>query len=297
MLYESPWWLNAGNAALSYARYIGKMFWPMGLAVLYPFRPDDITAVNVAGAVAVVVGCSALALWQWRRRPYIMWGWLWYAVTLVPVIGLVRIGRHSIADRYTYIPYVGLFVLVVWVGAELVRKLKIPIPAVIAVVAIVLGALTAVTVRDQGYWQSSITLFERALAVTRDNALAHKNLGLAYGARGDAAAAAREGALGRMLENREISSLYPDNPDILYRLGNSLLDVEMYREAAEEFRRTISLKPAFSPAYNGLGIALTRMGNIAEARDAFSQAVRLDPANKEAAFNLQQVNRSAKAVQ
>jgi hypothetical protein len=174
-----PGSLRAANALVSYADYLGKIFLPRNLAVFYPI-PPAIPAWKIAGAALLLILLTVFALWRVRREPWLLTGWLWFLGTLVPVIGLVQVGRQAMADRYTYIPSIGLFLALVWGAAELGKKHR----AVLAMAAVVLIlALAAVTRVQIGYWSDSVTLYRHALAVTSDNYLAH--LGLAKALAGE----------------------------------------------------------------------------------------------------------------
>src|SRR5262249_44318033 len=151
------------NAVVSYVRYLSKMIWPQHLAVLYPYR--DWPMGQVVAAAALLMAMSLFAWRQRARRPYMAFGWLWYLVTLVPVIGLAQVGIQSIADRYTYIPFIGLFIAVVWLVADWIAKVGIGSPRLVAarIAAVVVGvvavlACAALTDRQLGYWENSVAL-------------------------------------------------------------------------------------------------------------------------------------------
>ena len=171
-----PWRLRAANALVSYAAYLGKLFLPRHLAVFYPIQPA-IPAWEVAGAAVLLIAITVLAIWRARREPWLLVGWLWFLGTLVPVIGLVQVGRQAMADRYTYIPSIGLFLAVVWSLAELGRAHRAALATAAGIVILALAATTRVQI---GYWSDGATLFRHALAATDDgNYLAHIGLGKA----------------------------------------------------------------------------------------------------------------------
>jgi tetratricopeptide (TPR) repeat protein len=183
-----PWSLRLANAAVSYTAYLGKLLLPSNLAVFYPI-PLAIPAWKVAGAVALLAILTALAVRTARKAPWLLVGWLWFLGTLVPVIGLVQVGRQAMADRYTYIPSIGLFVAIVWGIAGLVGERR----AVLATAAaVVIALLVAGTWMQAGTWRDSVTLYRHALAVTPDNYLAHLGLAKALVAKGDGAGAAEQ---------------------------------------------------------------------------------------------------------
>ncbi len=172
-----PWSLRLANAAVSYAAYLGKLLLPRNLAVFYPI-PLSIPPWEVAGAAALLAALTALAVWKARQAPWLLAGWLWFLGTLVPVIGLVQVGRQGMADRYTYIPSIGLFVTIVWgiawgiAALARERRMILVTAAVAAILALAMGTWIQV-----GYWRDSVALYRHTLAVTRGNYVAH--LGLA----------------------------------------------------------------------------------------------------------------------
>jgi tetratricopeptide (TPR) repeat protein len=172
-----PLHLRVGNALVAYVAYIGKTIWPSRLGVFYPHPGDTLSLALVLGAALFLSAVSVLVVLWARRRPYLLIGWLWYLGTLVPVIGLVQIGSQAMADRYTYLPLTGLFVMAAWGLAELFEKRPLrqswAMPAALAA----LGALTLCTWLQVGYWKNSVTLFEHTLRVTKENRLVHFNLG------------------------------------------------------------------------------------------------------------------------
>jgi hypothetical protein len=184
-----PWSLRVANAVVSYAAYLGKLFWPRDLAVFYPIGLA-IPPWKTAGAALLLIAITALAVWRAQREPWLLTGWLWFLGTLVPVIGLVQVGRQAMADRYTYIPSIGLFLAVVWTVAGLLTGRRTVLTAAAGVVIL---ALAAVTRTQIGYWADSATLFRHALAATDDgNYLAHIGLGKALLGVKDCAGAAAQ---------------------------------------------------------------------------------------------------------
>jgi hypothetical protein len=184
-----PWSLRAANALVAYAAYLGKLFWPTRLAIFYPI-PPVIPAWKIAGAALLLIAITALAVWRARREPWLLTGWLWFLGTLVPVIGLVQVGRQAMADRYTYIPSIGLFLALVWTLAELARAHRAALAATAGIVILALAVATRVQV---GYWADSATLFRHALTATDDgNYLAHIGLGKALMGEKDCAGAAEQ---------------------------------------------------------------------------------------------------------
>jgi len=282
---DTSFFLNLGNALISYVKYIAKMFWPNPLAVIYPFNPDEINGLNVIGSIFILVVMSYLFTRQRIKRPYLAVGWIWYVGTLVPVIGIIRIGNQAIADRYTYIPLIGLFIACVWGVGELAERMGIK-KGIIAALCIGLFALLSfITVKQGRYWQNSFVLFEHAIEVTDDNPPAHEMLGLAYGSLGNFEKATSERKLFLLLHYQYLSKIKPDDYEAHYRLGNSYHDLLRYNEAIREYLISIGLNRN-AKTYNNLGIAYYNIGNIVEAKKAFTAALILDPKNREAVHNL-----------
>jgi len=288
---DTPVWINIGNALISYLKYIAKMFWPHPLAAIYPFNPDEINALTVLGASMIIVVVSYVGFRQMKTRPYFLVGWLWYLGTLVPVIGIVRIGDHAIADRYTYVPLIGLFIILVWGADELAQKLRAKRATVAALCAVVLSALSIMSMKQTTYWKNDIVLFEHAIDVTENNAPAHKRLGSAYGFAGDVDRATSERRTAKLLHYEYLRKLRPDDFEVRFVLGNSYIELQRYDEAIREYLASIRLNDKVSKAYNNLGIAYYQKGNIVEARRAFFQASFIDPTDKEISHNLDLIER------
>jgi protein O-mannosyl-transferase len=169
-----------GNIPIAYDAYLSATFYPVGLAVMYPHPRGDWSPLEALAGVGVLTALTALCWWQRRRRPWLLVGWLWFAGTLVPVIGLAQGGKQAWADRFSYWPHIGLFLAVAWEIGDLVERWHIPSLVAGAAGALVLGSLAALTWVQVGYWRSSVTLWEHALAVTRNNDYVHEHLSQAY---------------------------------------------------------------------------------------------------------------------
>jgi tetratricopeptide (TPR) repeat protein len=265
------------NATLSYARYFLQAFWPDNLAVFYPF-PATFSVWSVAGAALLLLGISVTAFCLARRWPYVIVGWLWYLVTLLPVIGLIQLAAYSHADRYTYVPLIGVFLAFTWGAYELTRHWHygVVVSWVAASMAIVL--CLALTRQQLGHWQNSETLFRHALEVTENNYLAHKAVGdvLALNGQTDEA----------LSQYQEAIRLSPDYADAHYNLGTALSQKGQTDEAIPQFQDALRLNPGLSEAHNSLGAALLKKGQTDEALGQFQEALRLKPDNAEAHSNL-----------
>jgi len=281
--------LRIENALLSYARYMGKMLWPSGLALPYPYPDGGVRVWQVAGASIVLALATYAAIREARRFPYFFVGWSWYLVGLIPVIGLVQVGGQAIADRYTYIPLIGLFVIIAWGAGDLSKRIEaryrrlggafgsvMPSMAVPAAIVIVLLSICA---RVQlGYWRDGVTLYTHTLAVTGDNYLAHNQLGVACGAAGDPRRAAGE--------FRKAIELAPDYALAHYNLGGTLVENGKVSEAVAEYQKAIELAPSFYRTYDNLGYALVKLGKIDQAEDAYRDAIRFEPQSGESHWDL-----------
>jgi Flp pilus assembly protein TadD len=258
---------RVANASLSYWRYVAQTFWPRDLSVYYPYSP----VTNWAGALAAAVGLAvvtAVFLHQVRKRPYLTAGWLWYLGMLVPVIGLVQVGSQSHADRYTYLPVIGLLVVLVWFVGELVARSRPGRIAAAVALTLVLAALSVATARQAALWKDTRTLFSSALAVTGDNPVAHQCLGCAFLQDGKV-----EPAIAELNEALRLSPHYPDAHN---NLGRALDIAGRTEEAIAHFRAALSVTDKADIRHN-LGSALDKLGRTDEAIREYEAAIALDP--------------------
>ena len=242
------------NVPVSYVRYLIKTAWPVDLAVFYPYRVWPAAVVVASTLVLLII--SALAAWQWRRQPHLIVGWLIFLGMLVPVIGIVQVGEQSIADRYTYLPLVGVFVMACftaprgrWSGV---------------VAAVVLAACAALTVYQVRFWRDDLTLFNRALETTRDNYLAHGYVGKALAAQQQPAAA--------MAHYDRALEIKPRYFEVHYNRANLLLAAGRVDEAIAGYRRAVEINPDFPEAWQNLAAALARKGDLEMAREYLKRA-------------------------
>lgn len=272
-----PFHLRLANALISYCRYLGKTFWPDNLAVFYP-HPGTWPAWQVIGAGVLLVAVSALVLRWLRQRPYLLVGWLLFVGMLVPVIGLVQVGMQSMADRYTYVPLIGIFLMLTWFAADWVgaapRRAWLAWPGAIGV----LVACFVLTQRQVEHWQNTERLFEHALRVTQNNDVAHNSLGvIRY----------RQGKLEPALVHlRNAVRLRPGYAEAHNNLGAVLSQQGKLEEALVHLRRALEINPKSASAHNNLGLALTKLGKTAEAATHFQAALDIDPAQSDAHNNL-----------
>lgn len=264
------------NACMAYLGYIRNTFWPTGLAAYYPY-PESPGPWWVGAGVAFLA-ISLLAVWAAVRYPYLFVGWFWFAGTLVPVIGLIQVGNQSMADRYTYIPYIGLFIMIAWGAGELAKRFSLPHVVVAASVGLAVLSCSVVARGQVAYWQDSEHLWGRALAVTSGNSFAHNNLGsfLLDQGRFDEA----------IFQFSEGVRINPGNAMPHYNLGNALDRRGRLDEASIQYMEALRLSPAFADAHSNLGVVLARQGKLAEAVTHLSEAVRLNPGSASAHTNL-----------
>ena len=281
---QFPLGLRVENAVVSYAIYIVKMFWPARLAVFYPY-PHDLPVWQVALSALLLVGVSMVVLRQRRSRPYLAVGWLWYLGTLVPVIGLIQVGAQARADRYTYLPMVGLSIMLVW-GLPEVLKSKVAISG-----AIVACLACAVLCEAQiQYWRNSETLFRHALDVTSSNYLAHHNLGVAF---------ADEGRFPEAIKQYQAAlQIEPNAANVQTDYGNALAKSGRLPEAIEHYEAALRVLPDSPITHNDLANALAAApGSVPEAIAEYQTALRLKPDYEEARKNLAQVQSNAAEMQ
>jgi tetratricopeptide (TPR) repeat protein len=259
--------LRLENVVTAYAAYLFKTFWPAHLAVFYPLLQPDWTTVALAAAVLLAI--SGWVWWRAQSQPWLAVGWLWYLGTLVPVIGLLQVGDQALADRYTYFPLIGIFFAATWAARDFAHHFRLANWWLAVAAALVLAACLAVTELQLRYWQSSETLFTRALAVTADNAPARLNLGEAFQAEHRPAEA--------LAEYRQALKLDPACYQVYNNLGRLLNDEGKPAEALEYCRTAVALYPNSPPSHNGLGMVLAELGHFDEALGEFSAASRLDP--------------------
>ena len=265
------------NAVVSYVAYIVKMVWPVDLTPFYPYQSSPAPAV-VAGAVLVLVAVTALAIRLVRDFAPVTVGWLWYLGTLVPVIGIVQLGSHAMADRFTYIPLVGLFIVASWGGAALLEHAGAS-RATVIIAAVALALASAIVARTQVlYWQNGVALWEQAVRVTPDSARPHANLGVAL---------ARAGQNVRAIDEYRAALRYePDYAEAHNNLGLALAAQGALQEALSHYAAAVTAKPDYVNAHMNLANALDESGRVDEAIGHYREAIRLDSTHVLARINL-----------
>jgi len=303
--------LRIENALIAYVTYIGKTLWPKDLAMLYPYS-QELPLWQAIGSLLVLLLVSVATIRAGRKYPYLAVGWFWFLITLVPVIGLIQVGSQSMADRYTYIPLIGLFIMAAWGARDLAKNLphREVILALLAAAVIITSAV--VTWQQVGYWRDSITLYRHTLQVTSDNYTIHYNMGLTLERLKDMDGAIREyqeavrinpgyklahGSLGTVLaskgeldaaigEYQAALQIDPDYQDVHNNLGLALSRKGDLDAAIREYKEALRISPDYKEAHNNLGVAYGKKGNMDAAIREFHEVLRINPDDSEGHGNL-----------
>jgi len=267
------------NALVSYVRYIGKAIWPQKLSIFYPY-PDFTPIWQVMGAAILIAGASCLAVRYSKRYPYIAVGLFWYLGTLVPVIGLVQVGPQSMADRYTYIPLIGIFIIVAWGAWDLLEKQRWRKEILVVSATLILSILTVRTYFQVSHWKNGITVFENAVRVTENNYWAYNNLGTAYGKKNYDMA---------ILSYNKALNIKPDYTAALFNLGTSFTEKGSFDKAVPYFNKALKIDPKDVDVHNNLGSILFIRGKLDKAALHFNEILKIDPENANAHSNLANV--------
>ncbi len=258
--------VRIGNAFVSYVTYIGKMIWPSNLAVLYP-HPRFLVPWQVLGSVFLLIAITLIIIWRVKKCPYLTTGWFWYVGTLIPVIGIVQVGDQAMADRYTYIPLIGLFIMVVWGVPELLKQWKYWKEILCTLSVLIILCLSIITWTQVGYWQNNITLFNHTLKVTDNNCLIYNNRGNTYYILGNYKKAIED-------YNRAIE-IKTDYTDAYNNRGSAYFGLGNYKQAIEDFNRAIDINPGYTKSYINRGVAYVRIGNNNMAINDLKTAAKL----------------------
>jgi tetratricopeptide (TPR) repeat protein len=299
------------NAVVAYALYIRNTFFPHDLAVLYP-HPGQWGATYLLGSAILLAAIFAVVIAAGPKRPYLITGWFWFLGTLIPAIGLVQVGVQSMADRYTYIPLIGLFIMLAWGVSDVLARFGWGKKVLATGAGLTLASCACLTIHQLGYWQNSEILFRHAAGVTRNNYLAYNNLGYYLSGRGEIQEAMdnyRKAleinpqyedaynnmgyALAALKKYPEAIAHYqaalrirPKHAEVHNNLGNALADIGHIDEAIAHYRIVLEQQPEHADAHNNLGIALAMKGNFPEAIEHFHAAIRYKPGYASAHSNL-----------
>jgi Tfp pilus assembly protein PilF len=263
--------LRFGNAVVAYVRYLGKAFWPVRLAALYPHPGNFLPGWEIAASVVVLVGLTAVVI-HWRDHRYLVVGWFWFLGTLVPVIGLVQVGVQAMADRYAYLSFIGLSVCMVWEIAETARGKRIPSAWLAAPAVLILLVLGMLSRRQVSYWHDSETLWRHALTVTDGNYAAHGHLARALARQGRTADA--------MVEFDNAESLHSYSSGEMVAVGIFAQTHGHVPDAIEQYWRALNVAPdanSRAVALSWMGAAFTQMGDIVRARASYANALAQNP--------------------
>jgi tetratricopeptide (TPR) repeat protein len=271
------------NAFVSYIAYIGKMIWPNNLAVFYPHPMLLVVPWQVLWSVLLLIAITSVVIWMVKRSPYLATGWLWYAGTLVPVSGIVQVGSFAMADRYTYIPLIGLFIMVAWGFPDLLKKWNYQKEMLLILSALSILCLCIITWTQVGYWQNSITLFDHTLKVTDYNWIIHHYRGNEYTLLGNYRQAIED--YDKAIE------IKPGYADAYTNRGAAYNGLGNYRQAIEDYDKAIEIKPGYADAYYNRGLAYNGLGNYRQAIEDYDKAIEIKPGyadaytNRGAAYN------------
>ncbi|MEO5357663.1 MAG: tetratricopeptide repeat protein [Nitrospirae bacterium YQR-1] len=281
-------WVRIKNALISYMSYIYMAFVPVNLAAIYPFS-FNLSAVRAVLSFVVLLLISVFAIFtvfgykSFKPKPFVFTGWFWFVITLLPVIGLIQVGPQAMADRYTYVPYIGIFIIAVMVVPESFFENKIKKYTVYFLSVLIVLILSVLSYVQTGHWKNTITLFDHAVKVTKDNFIAHNSLG---------ASLAQAGRFeeSKVHLNRAIA-INPDFFEAYVNIGNVLFTVGNIKDAAKAYKRAIELNPKNALAYNGYGVAVLNASDdensFNEAIEAFKKALSIEPDFKPAQMNLE----------
>ncbi len=268
--------VRIANAIISYVSYLRKTFWPVDLSVFYPYE-FTFSLWSVLVSFFILIGITIFVIYAFKKTPFLFVGWFWFLGTLIPVIGLVQVGRQAMADRYTYLPSIGIAIMLAWGIPLLVPRAdmrkKILFPVCIAVLLI----LAVLTWQQCGYWKNGIELFSHALRITKNNVLAHNNRGTTYDKLGQHQLAIQD--------YNAVIRLKPDYAEAYYNRGGANSALGQYQLAIQDYNAAIRMKPDYAGAYNNRGVVYDKLGQHQLAMNDYNTAIRLKPECAEAYYN------------
>jgi protein O-mannosyl-transferase len=275
---ELPILERINNAITSYVLYIWQMVWPAKLAVFYPHPENRLLPWEIISSLLLLVCVTAMAIALRKQRPYLITGWLWYLGMLVPVIGLVQVGWQGRADRYTYLPQIGLYIAITWTVADLTALWRRQRTILSTAAMLIIGVLTWRAWAQTWYWRDSETLFKHALAVTTNNDVAQNNLGIVYLRQGNV-----DGAISLL---QAAVDLRPDNSPAHENLAKALLQKGDVENALIHYQKLLQLQPDNIEVHNIVGTALVQQGRVREGVEEWQQVLAIQPDNGNALSNL-----------
>ncbi len=275
---ELPILERINNAVVSYVLYIWQMLWPVDLAVFYPHPENRLPLWEIVSCLVLLICATAVAIALRKRRPYLITGWLWYLGMLVPVIGLVQVGWQGRADRYTYLPQIGLYIAATWGVADLTAFYRHQRAILSTAAILVIGALTWCAWVQTSYWRDSETLFRHAAAVTTNNDVADNNLGIVFLGQGKV-----DDAISLL---QRAVDLRPDNSPAHENLAKALLQKGRVTEALVHYHKLLELQPDNMEVHNIVGTVLVQQGHVAEGVEEWHKVLAVEPDNGNAMSNL-----------
>ena len=275
---ELPVLERINNAVVSYVLYVWQMLWPVNLAVFYPHPENRLLLWEIFSSLLLLLCITAVAIALRQKRPYLIMGWLWYLGMLVPVIGLVQVGWQGRADRYTYLPQIGLYISITWAVADLTSLWRRQRTILSAAAILVIGALSLCAWVQTSYWRDSETLFRHALSVTTNNDVAENNLGIVFLGKGklDEAISFLQSA----------ADLRPDNSPAHENLAKALLQKGRVADALVHYRKLLELQPDNIEVHNIVGTVLAQQGRVREGAEEWQKVLMIEPDNGNAMSNL-----------
>ena len=287
LLAQLPFTWRLSNAVVSYIDYVRQTFWPARLAVFYPHPNNALSVWQIALAMSFLLAISAMAILLRKKRPYVLTGWFWYVGMLVPVIGIVQIGEQGHADRYTYLPQIGLFLLIAWTAADLSKAWHLRRGYLWLVAATTIAVLSYIAVVQTSFWRNSEDLWNHTLSVTSNNDFAHNNLGFLY---------LRRGELDKAISHFETAlKIRSGNSQTRYNMGTALVHTNLANALAREgrpaeavmhYEEAVRLRPDYGDAYYNFGSVLLQQGRIDDAITQWQKGLAIQPNDAEAHTSL-----------
>jgi protein O-mannosyl-transferase len=267
------------NAVVSFAMYLEKTLWPFDLTILYPFA-SHMPLLQITGASLLIIFISVIVFLTAKRMPYLLAGWLWYAVTVLPVLGIIQISLttpYAMADRYHYLPSIGIAIMIAWGTPALIKRERIRRNFILPVGIAFLAIMAMLAWKQCGYWRNTVSIFNHALQVTKDNHVAHNNLGIALFAEGKTEEAIHH--------YNEAIRLTPHDAEPYFNRGTIYDGQGNFRFALDDFNRAVGLKPDYADAYINRGNVYSKQGNYQLAIKDYNKAASLKPDDSEIYYN------------